>query len=70
MSSNSAYMIHQLRESFEQLLTLVTGPEAQNATLDQMERCVLRRILRLGLNLLTLFIMTRVTLKLRHSVFR
>lgn len=60
MSFNSAHMIHQLRESFEQLLTLVTGPEAQNATLDQMERCVLRRVLRLGLNLLALFIMTRV----------
>ena len=32
MSFNSTAMIHQLRTDFEQLLTLVTGPEAHTAT--------------------------------------
>jgi hypothetical protein len=53
-------MIHQLRTDFEQLLTLVTGPEAHTATLDQMERSLFRQVLRLGLKLLQLFLATRV----------
>jgi len=53
-------MIHQLRADFERLLALVTGPEAQTATMDQMERSLFRRILRLGLGLLQLFVLKRV----------
>ena len=60
MSLNSTTMIHQLREEFEQLLTLVTGPEAHTATLDHMERSLFRRVLRLGFKLLQLFLLTRV----------
>jgi len=60
MSFNSTSMIHQLRTDFEQLLTLVTGPEAHTATLDQMERSLFRQVLRLGLKLLQLFLATRV----------
>ncbi len=60
MSFNSTTMIHQLRTDFEQLLTLVTGPEAHTATLGQMERSLFRQVLRLGLKLLQLFLMTRV----------
>jgi hypothetical protein len=60
MSFNSTNMIHQLRTDFEQLLTLVTGPEAHTATLDQMERSLFRQVLRLGLKLLQLFLATRV----------
>ena len=60
MSLNSTYMIHQLREDFEKLLTLVTGPEAHTATLDRMERSLFRQVLRLGFKLLHLFILTRV----------
>lgn len=60
MSVNSTAMIHQLRTDFEQLLSLVTGPEAQTATLDQMERSLFRQVLRLGLKLLQLFLLTRV----------
>jgi hypothetical protein len=59
MSFNSAHMIHQLREDFEKLLALVTGPEAHLATVDQMERSLFRQVLRLGLKLLQLFLMTR-----------
>jgi len=60
MSLNSTHMIHQLREDFEKLLTLVTGPEAHTATLDHMERSLFRQVLRLGLKLLRLFVLTRV----------
>ena len=60
MSFNSMAMIHQLRTDFEQLLTLVTGPEAHTATVSQMERSLFRQVLRLGLKLLQLFLMTRV----------
>jgi len=60
MSFNSMAMIHQLRTDFEQLLTLVTGPDAHTATVNQMERSLFRHVLRLGLKLLQLFLMTRV----------
>ena len=60
MSSNSMQMIHQLRADFERLLALVTGAEAHTATMDQMERCLFRQVLRLGFRLLQLFVMKRV----------
>jgi hypothetical protein len=60
MSSNSTQMIHQLRTDFEWLLALVTGPEAQTATMDQMERSLFRQVLRLGFRLLQLFVVRRV----------
>jgi len=60
MSFNSTAMIHQLRTDFEQLLTLVTGPDAHIATVNQMERSLFRQVLRLGFKLLQLFLMTRV----------
>ncbi len=59
MSFNSTQMIHQLRADFEKLIALVTGPEAQRATLDQMERSLFRQVLRLGFGLLQLFLFTR-----------
>ena len=60
MSFNSPTMIHQLRTDFEQLVTLVTGPDARTATVNQMERSLFRQVLRLGLKLLQLFLLTRV----------
>ena len=60
MSSNSKPMIPQLRADFEHLLALVTGPEAQTATIDQMERSLFRQVLRLGFRLLQLFVTVRV----------
>ncbi|MEK7784845.1 MAG: ISKra4 family transposase [Chloroflexota bacterium] len=60
MSSNSTPMIQELRADFEKVLNMVTSPEAATATLDQMERSVLRQILCLGLKLLKLFLQTRV----------
>lgn len=60
MSSNSSLMIQQLRADFEKLLAFVTGPEAHQATLDQMERSLFRQVLRLGLKLLQLFLNTRI----------
>lgn len=59
MSFNSTHMIHQLRADFEKLIALVTSPEAQTATLDQMERSLFRQLLRLGFRLLQLFLFTR-----------
>ena len=60
MSSNSTALVQQLRADFEKLLALVTGPDAHNATLDQMERSLFRQVLRLGLKLLQLFLCTRM----------
>ena len=60
MSFNSTQMIHQLRADFEQLLALVTGPEAHTARMDQMERGLFRQVLRLGFKLLQLFVRVRV----------
>lgn len=60
MSVNATQLIHELRADFEQLLNLVTGPEAQTATLDQMERSLFRHLLRMGHQLLQLFLAGRV----------
>jgi hypothetical protein len=59
MSSNSEQMIHQVRNNFERLLSLVTGPETGTATMDQMERSLFRQVLRLGYQLLALFVTKR-----------
>ena len=60
MALTSTLLIQQLRADFEKLLGLVTGPEAQTATLDQMERSLFRQVLRFGFKLLQLFVTTRV----------
>jgi len=62
MASNSASarILQAARAEFEKLVALITGSEASTATLDQMERSLFRRVLHLGLQLLQLFIATRV----------
>jgi hypothetical protein len=59
MTFNSSQMIPQLREDFEQILAFVTGPQAQTATMDQMERSLFRQVLHMGYQLLRLFVMRR-----------
>jgi hypothetical protein len=59
MSFNSTQIIHDLRADFEQLIELVTSPESQTATLNQMERSLFRRVLRLGFKFLQLFLASR-----------
>ena len=65
MSFNSTSMIHQMREEYESLLALVTGPEAHKATLGQMERHLFQEVLRLGFKLLCVFVLTRVRAETR-----
>lgn len=60
MTFNSSQMIPQLREDFERLLAFVTGPQAQTATMDQMERSLFQQVLHMGFQLLRLFILMRV----------
>ena len=59
MTFNSSQMIPQLREDFERMLAFVTGPQAQTATIDQMERGLFRQVLHMGYQLLRLFVMRR-----------
>ena len=59
MTFNSSQMIPQLRDEFERLLAFVVGPQAQTATMDQMERSLFRQVLHLGYQLLRLFAMKR-----------
>ena len=59
MSLNSTQLVCELREEFEQLLNLVTGAEAETATVDQMERSLFRRLLALGRKLLQTFLLRR-----------
>ena len=59
MAFNSNQMIPQLREDFERLLAFVTGPQAQTATMDQMERNLFRQVLHMGYQLLRLFVIKR-----------
>ena len=60
MLGNSTDLIQEVRNDFAKLIELVTGPPAHHATLNQMERNVFRRVLRLGYQLLRLFIVKRV----------
>ncbi|HKZ70856.1 MAG TPA: ISKra4 family transposase [Anaerolineales bacterium] len=66
MSLNSSQLIGERRADFEALLQLVTGPEAQTATLDQMERSLFRSVLRLGRKLLAAFLAGRTEAE-RHT---
>jgi len=59
MTSTPDPMIAQLRQEFETLLTVVTGPAARTQTADAVERLLFRRVLALGGGLLTLFFRTR-----------
>lgn len=60
MASDRIALVAEIRADFEQLVALVTSPAANSATLDQMERSLFRRVLRLGRRLLELFLATRV----------
>ena len=55
MPFNSTTMIPELQAEFEKVLSLIASPEAQTATLDQMERTLLGQVLRLGGRLLQAF---------------
>jgi hypothetical protein len=59
MTFNSQDIIQEIRAKFEMMLDLVTGPEAQTATADHIERCLFRRLLSLGAQLLLLFFVVR-----------
>jgi len=59
MTFNSGQMILQLRDEFEHLLVFVVGPQAQTATMDQMERSLFQQVLHLGYQLLRLFVLKR-----------
>jgi hypothetical protein len=60
MSASATQLIRELRADFETLLNLVTGAAAQMATIDQMERSLFRHLLRMGRQLLQLFLVGRV----------
>ena len=59
MSVNASQLIAELRTDFEALLNMVTGAEAQTASLNQMERSLLRQLLRMGRKLLQVFLASR-----------
>jgi hypothetical protein len=59
MTFNSQDIIQEVRAKFEMMLDFVTGPEAQTATVDHIERCLFRRLLSLGAQLLLLFFVVR-----------
>jgi hypothetical protein len=59
MAVNQSELLAELRTDFEALLNLVTGAEAQTATVNQMERSLLRQLLRMGRKLLQVFLAHR-----------
>ena len=69
MPINSTSMIPELRAEFEKVLALISSPEAQTATLDQMERSLLGQVLRLGGRLLQAFIDGRSAAE-THAAYR
>jgi hypothetical protein len=63
MTSTPEPMIAQLRQEFETLLTVVTGPATRTHTADAVERLLFRRVLALGGGLLRLFFETRAAVR-------
>ena len=59
MSVDRRELLADWQTDFEAMLNLVTGPEAQTATLNQMERSLLRQLLRRGRKLLQVFLAYR-----------
>ena len=68
MGNDSTDVLHAARHEFEKLIDLVSGPQAHQATLNQMERHVFRGVLRLGYQLLQLFLARRVAAESHTSV--
>jgi hypothetical protein len=60
MRHETAGSLQDVRREFEKLIDLVTGSSAHQATLNQMERRLFRGVLRLGYQLLQLFLAQRV----------
>jgi len=59
MTVKQSDLLAELRTDFESLLNLVTGAEAQTATVNQMERSLLHQLLRMGRKLLQVFLVHR-----------
>lgn len=68
MTFNSQQIIQEIRGEFEQMLEFVTNDAAYQATADQMERGLFRRLLNLGRQLLQLFFMLRSEHSSRETV--
>lgn len=68
MSNNSEQLFQDIRAEFASLLDFVTGEEAQKATVDSIERGLFRRLLALGVKLLTLFFVIRAQACSREPV--
>jgi len=59
MTSNSQGIIQDIRSDFENMLEYVTGEQARIATADETERGLFKRLMEVGLKLLTLFFVIR-----------
>ena len=59
MTRNQSELLAEVRADFEALLNLVSGAEAQAATVNQMERSLLRQLLQMGRKLLQVFLTHR-----------
>jgi hypothetical protein len=70
MRPGSADRLQDVRREFEKLIDLVTGSSAQQATWNQMERQLFRGVLRLGYQLLQLFLAHRVAAESHAPVTR
>ena len=63
MTSNPAPIVQQLEHEFQNLLTYVTGPDAQAHTAYTVELTLFRRLLAFGAMLLRLFFVTRAAIR-------
>jgi hypothetical protein len=63
MTSNPEPIVQQLEHEFQNLLTYVTGPDAQAHTAYTVELTLFRRLLALGAMLLRLFFVTRAAIR-------
>ena len=70
MRPKTADRLQAVRREFEKLIDLVTGSSAHQATLNQMERHLFRGVLRLGYQLLQLFLAQRVAAESHVPVTR
>ena len=59
MSSTTEPIIAQVQQQFQELVTLVTGPDSHQHTAGAIERTLFRRLLAVGLDLLRIFFLKR-----------
>lgn len=68
MALNSETIIQEIRQEFEEIVEFVTNEEAQTSKADEIERGLFKQLLKMGLQLMQLFFITRAAQSSREPI--